>query len=160
MENRIRVMAEHFLNVTQYIFQHRGFCFSTAFLVGDQPEVIKLDLSTEERKMAYARMVKKRFHELQARQLIVILPACLTKLSAEDMQAVEPDRWPSVRSDGENTSEGLIAFISSRKEGEVWHVPFRRTEQGLAFGEREVMPAIVSENWMVNPNRHLALAVN
>jgi len=160
MDNRIRVMAEHFLNVTKYIFQHRGFCFSTAFLVGDQPEVIKLDLSTEERKLAYARMVKKRFHESQARYLIVILPACLTKLSAEDMLDVEQDRWPSMQADRENTSEGLITFISSRKEGEVWHVPFRRTDQGIAFGAREVMPTIVSENWMVNPNRHLALEVN
>ena len=157
MDDRIRVMAEHFLNVTQYIFQNRGFCFSSAFLVGDHhPEVIKIDISTEERKAACAQMVKKRFLELQSRYLIVILPASITKLSAEDMMDLEEDCWPSADPDEKNCTEGLLAFISSRKAGEVWHVPFHRTAEGVAFGDREVMSMIVSENWMINSNQHLA----
>ncbi len=160
MDERILAQADHFLNVTKYIFQNRGFCFSTAFLIGNSVETIKLDLSTDEKKSAYAGLVKKRFYESEARYLVVIHPACITKLSVEDMLDAEEDSWPTVIPGQDNTAEGLLVFISSRKEGEVWQVPFTRNSEGIEFGEKEVMKSIVSENWMINPNKRLATQLN
>lgn len=160
MEEYVLAQAEHFLKATKYIFQNRGFCFSTAFIIGEELEVVKLDLSCDEKKEAYARLIKKRFYDTNGRYLIVIHPACITQLSAEDMQVVEEDSWPEVRTCKENTTEGLLVFISSREEGEVWQVPFTRNPEGIAFAKKQVLKTIVSENWMINPNRQFATQLN
>ncbi len=159
MQTCVLEQAEHFLEVTQQIFKTRGFCFSTAFIVGEAVEVIRLNLSTEERKEAFAGLVKKRYFETDAHHLIVIQMAEVTSLSPEQLQEMMQD--PEGDFDCENqTRDALLVFISTRDEGVVWQVPFRRDGGKIVFQEKEVMPSIVSDNWMINRNRHLAGCLN
>jgi hypothetical protein len=65
-----------------------------------------------------------------------------------------------VRTCRENTTEGLVVFISSPEEGEVWQVPFTRKPEGIVFGKKQILKTILSENWMINPNRQFATQLN
>jgi hypothetical protein len=159
MQTCVLEQAEHFLEVTKHIFKDRGFCFSTAFIVGDAIEVIRLDLSTEEKKDAYAGLVKKRYYETDAHHLIVIQMTEVTSLSPEQLQEIVQD--PEGDFDLEDqTRDALLVFISTREEGVVWQIPFMCDGGEIVFDEKEVMPSIASENWMINRNRHLAGRLN
>lgn len=162
MEYRVRELADHFLGVTRQIFKQRGFCFSSAFLVGEGVEVIKLDLSTEEKKEAYANLVKCRFFASEARYLIVIHQAWVTKLSPFEMcELFAEDQREMVFNDKEQDAvEALLVFISSRVDGEVWQVPFTQSDGGILFEEKQILKSIVSENWMVNRNKDLVTQLN
>ncbi len=159
MQTCVLEQAEHFLEVTKHIFKTRDFCFSTAFIVGDGIEVIRLDLSTEEKKEAYAGLVKKRYHETDAHHLIVIQMAEVTSLSPEQLQEMVQDPEGDFALE-DQTRDALLVFISTREEGVVWQIPFMCDGGEIVFDEREVMPSIVSEYWMINRNRHLAGSLN
>ncbi len=159
MQTCVLEQAEHFLEVTKHIFKTRGFCFSTAFIVGDAIEVIPLNLSTEERKEALSGLVKKRYFETDAHHLIVIQMGDVTALSPEQLQEMIQDPEGDFDFE-EQTRDALLVFISTREEGVVWQVPFVCEGGSIVFDEKQVMPSIVSENWMVNRNRHLAGCLN
>ncbi len=159
MQTCVLEQAEHFLEVTKHIFKTRGFCFSTAFIVGEGVEIIRLNLTTEEKKEAFAGLVKKRYYETDAHHLIVIQMAEVTSLSAEQLQ--EMMQAPEADCDFEDqTRDALLVFISTREEGVVWQIPFMCDSGEIVFEEKEVMPSIVSDNWMINRNRHLAGRLN
>ncbi|MDX1763981.1 MAG: hypothetical protein R3231_06645 [bacterium] len=162
MENCVRELADHFLDATQKIFSQKGFCFSSAFLVGDGVEVIKLDLSTEERKEAYSNLVKCRFFAGDARYLIVIHQAWVARLSPFEMCELFADDQGEtlLHAKEEEAEEALLVFISSRADGEVWQVPFTQSNEGVIFEEKQVLKSIVSENWMVNRNKDMATQLN
>jgi hypothetical protein len=162
MEQCALELAEHFLGVTKYIYKDRGFCFSTAFIIGEKVEVVRLDVSTEEKKESYANLVKSRFYETGATYLIVIQQACVTRLSPFELSELmaEPPCEDGLAEDGDTGEEALVVFISSRTASEVWQIPLSRGEDGLVFGDKEVLKTIVSENWMVNQNKELALQLN
>jgi len=162
MEYCVRELADHFLGVTKHIFSERGYCFSSAFLVGEGVEVIKLDLSTEEKKEAYSNLVKRRFFAGDARDLIVIHQAWVTKLSPFEMcELFAEDQGEMLLHDKDHDAEeALLVFISSRTGGEVWQVPFTRSDGGIIFQEKQILKSIVSENWMVNRNKDLATQLN
>ena len=162
MEYCVRELADHFLGVTKEIFSQKGFCFSSAFLVGDGVEEIKLDLSTEEKKEGYSNLVKCRFFAGDARYLIVIHPAWVTRLSPFEMCELFAEEQGEMlfRDKEEEAEEALLVFISSRTDGEVWQVPFSQSNEGIIFEEKQVLKSIVSENWMVNRNQDLATQLN
>lgn len=159
MEECIIKQAAHFLEVTKHIFKDRGFLFSTAFVIGDDIEVIKLDLSTEEKKNDFSDLVKRRFYETHATHLIVIQEAWVYQMTPEQLQELGDDTssYPEI---DDNTIEAILVYISTPETGEVWQVPFRREENGIAFDKRQILRTIVSENWMINKNKELALQLN
>lgn len=159
IDEQILEQADHFLNCTKHFFQNRGFLFSSAFIIGDTIDVIKLDVSTCEKKEEYSKLVKERFRQNGASHLIVIQEAWVYKLTPDEMENLDVDGCSDPKTDADAT-EALVVFISSRNEGEVWQVPFMKTENGVLFGEKEILKSIVSQNWMINRNQELALQLN
>jgi hypothetical protein len=159
MDECILQQAEHYLDVTKNIFQNKGFLFSTAFIVGDITEVVKLDLSSEEKKNQYSHFIKQRFIETNATHLIVIQNACVYLYSPEQMEGMDPGADPEMEDD-QNSYEALVVFISSKNGSEVWQIPYMRTHNGVAFAEKEIMRTIVSENWMINCNKQMSTQLN